>query len=277
MANQSSPRVVLTFSATDPTGGGGLQADVLTIAAFGAHPLSVMTGFAVQDTSRIEGISATDGDWVADQARALLEDIPVHAFKIGQLVSMENVAEVAEVVADYPEIPVVFDAELRNGNDPLADEEMFGAICELLLPLASVVVINGADARRLGTGGEEGEEGEEDAEEDVSLAEWSRRLMDMGAQRVLLTGAHEATPQVVNTLYGPSGVLRTDAWERLPGSFYGAGDTLSAALATLLAQGMELSEAVHAAQEYTWHCLAQGWRLGMGQTIPNRFCTQAEA
>lgn len=246
-----------------------MQADVLTIAALGAHPLSVMTGFAVQDTSRIEGISATDGDWVADQARALLEDIPVHAFKIGQLVSVENVSEVAEVVADYPDIPVVFDVELRDGNDPLDDEEMLAAIAELLLPLARVVVINGVDVRRLGTGDEDSED---DAEEDVSVAEWSRRLMEMGAQHVLLTGAHEATPQVVNTLYGPSGVLRTDAWERLPGSFCGAGDTLSAALAALLAQGMELSEAVHAAQEYTWHCLAQGWHLGMGQTIPNRFC-----
>jgi hydroxymethylpyrimidine/phosphomethylpyrimidine kinase len=94
----------------------------------------------------------------------------------------------------------------------------------------------------------------------------------MGAKMVLLTGAHEQTPQIVNTLYGPGGVLRTDAWERLPGSWHGAGDTLSAALATLLAQGMEVSAAVHAAQAYTWQALAQGWRLGMGHNLPNRFC-----
>ena len=98
MPGSTNPPVVLTFAAADPTGGGGLQGDVLTIAAFGAHPLSVITGFAVQDTSRIEGISATDGDWVADQARALLEDMPVQSFKIGQIVSVENVAEIADVL-----------------------------------------------------------------------------------------------------------------------------------------------------------------------------------
>jgi len=274
MSASANPLVVLTFAATDPTGGGGLQGDVLTIAAFGAHPLSVITGFAVQDTSRIEGISATDGDWVADQARALLEDIPVHAFKIGRLVSVENVGEIANVLADYPDIPVVFDAELRSGNDPLADEEMLGAICELLLPLSTVVVVNAADARRLAVGEDEAED---EGLEDVSTAECARRLMEMGAEHVLLTGAHEPTQQVINTLYGGAGVLRTDAWERLPGAWHGAGDTLSAALAALLAQEMDLSEAVRAAQEYTWHTLSQSWRLGMGQSIPNRFCRREDA
>lgn len=271
MPGSSTPPVVLTFAAADPTGGGGLQGDVLTIAAFGAHPLSVITGYAVQDTSRIEGILATDGDWVADQARALLEDIPVHAFKIGQLVSVDNITEIADVLADYPDIPVVFDAELRNSADPLADEEMLGAICELLLPLSGVVVINTADARRLVVGEDEAED---EGMEEISSAECARRLIEMGAGQVLLTGAREPTPQVINTLYGGTGVLRTDAWERLPGAWHGAGDTLSAALAALLAQGMDLSEAVLGAQEYTWHTLKQSWRLGMGQSIPNRFCTQ---
>lgn len=273
MPGSTNPPVVLTFAAADPTGGGGLQGDVLTIAAFGAHPLSVITGFAVQDTSRIEGISATDGDWVADQARALLEDMPVQSFKIGQIVSVENVAEIADVLADYPDIPVVFDAELRPSNDPLVDEEMIGSICELLIPLATVVVISAADARRLAVNDDDAEE---EGVDEISSAECARSLIEMGARHVLLTGAHEQTPQVINTLYSSTGVLRTDAWERLPGAWHGAGDTLSAALAALLAQDMELSAAAHAAQEYTWHSLAQSWRLGMGQSIPNRFCIQSE-
>jgi hydroxymethylpyrimidine/phosphomethylpyrimidine kinase len=171
-------------------------------------------------------------------------------------------------------VPVVFDAELRIGTDPLADEEMLGAICELLLPLSTVVVVNAADARRLAVGEDESEDNGID---EVSSVECARRLMEMGAEHILLTGAHEPTQQVINTLYGGAGVLRTDAWERLPGAWRGAGDTLSAALAALLAQGMELSEAVRAAQEYTWHTLAQSWRLGMGQSIPNRFCRSPNA
>ena len=273
MQGSNNPSVVLTFTATDPTGGGGLQGDILTIAALGGHPLSVMTGFTVQDTARIEGISATDGDWVADQARALLEDIPVRAFKIGQVSSAENAVEIAEVLGDYPDIPVVFDVHLRGllGSDAMADEETLGTLCELLVPLSSVLIINGSDAPRLVLSDDEGEE---DLTEEVTQAEYARHLLEMGAKLVLFTGAHEQTPQIVNTLYGPGGVLRTDAWERLPGAWHGAGDTLSAALATLLAQGREVSEAVHAAQAYTWQTLAQGWRLGMGQNLPNRFCKQ---
>jgi hydroxymethylpyrimidine/phosphomethylpyrimidine kinase len=254
-----------------------MQGDTLTFSAMGVYPLSVLTGFTVQDTSRTEGILATDGDWVADQARALLEDIPVKAFKIGQLVNAENVAEIADVLSDYPDIPVVFDAALRlgagnnlGGEAADADEDMVGAICELLLPLCDIVIINTADALRLI---QQDDEFEDDGSEEISPAECARRLLELGAQHVLMTGAHEQTPQVLNTLYGPGGVLRADAWERLPGAWHGAGDTLSAALAALLAQGMELSQATQAAQEYTWHCLAQGWRLGMGHSLPNRFCT----
>lgn len=240
---------------------------MLTIAALGAYPLSVLAGLAVQDTSRTEGILATDGDWVADQARALLEDIPVHAFKIGQLVSAENVAEVADVLTDYPNLPVVFCPDPGHLADPLAEDEMIEAVCELLLPLSTVLVLGGELARRLVSDEEELQDSE------ITGSECARRLIEYGAGQVLLTGMHEPGPQVINTLYGAGGVLRTDAWERLPGGFRGAGDTLAAALATLLAQGMELSTAVQAAQAYTWQTLAQGWRLGMGQSLPNRFCS----
>jgi len=88
---------------------------------------------------------------------------------------------------------------------------------------------------------------------------------------VLITGTHENTPQVVNTLYGPEGVVRSDSWERLPGSYHGSGCTLAAAIAATLANGLELPEAVREAQEYTWQTLNAGFRPGMGQYIPDRF------
>ena len=88
---------------------------------------------------------------------------------------------------------------------------------------------------------------------------------------MLITGTHENTPQVVNTLYGPEGVIRSDSWERLPGSYHGSGCTLAAAIAATLANGLELPEAVREAQEYTWQTLNAGFRPGMGQYIPDRF------
>ncbi|MDO6386285.1 hydroxymethylpyrimidine/phosphomethylpyrimidine kinase [Uliginosibacterium sp. 31-12] len=267
MPTHPAPHAVLSFAVSDPSGGGGLQGGLLTIAALGAHPLSVLTGISVRDSVRSEGLQATDGDWVADQARALLEDMPVHAFVIGQLASPENVTEVADVLTDYPDLPVVFAPDPGSAGDPLAEEEMLEALCELLVPQSTVLIADGELARRLTS------DEEEQQESDITSAEYARRLLEFGAAQVLLTGAREPGPQLVNTLYGSTGVLRTDAWERLPGSFHGAGDTLAAALATFLAQGMELSAAVHAAQSYTWQALAQGWRPGMGPSFPNRFCT----
>ena len=89
------PPMVLTFAAADPTGGAGIQADLLTLASMGCHPLSVVTALTVQDTTGVEAVLAIDGGWVADQARALLEDMPVAAFKLGMLGSVEAIAAIA--------------------------------------------------------------------------------------------------------------------------------------------------------------------------------------
>src|SRR5207245_5772171 len=95
------PPIVLAFAASDPSGGAGLQADILTLSSMGCHPLSVLTAYTVQDSAGVEAVQALDAEWVADQARCLLEDMPVDAFKIGVLGSAENIAAIAEVLADY--------------------------------------------------------------------------------------------------------------------------------------------------------------------------------
>jgi hydroxymethylpyrimidine/phosphomethylpyrimidine kinase len=256
------PPLVLTFAASDPSGGAGLQADLLTLASMGCHPLSVVTAITVQDTLGIEGVQALDAEWVADQARCLLEDVPVDAFKIGVLGSVENIAAIAEIVSDYPDVPLVFDPVLASGRgDELATESMIGAIRELLLPQTTILTPNTLEARRLV---------EADDEDDVSLATCAHKLIELGAEYVLVTGTHEATPQVVNTLYGKDGVVRTDAWTRLPGSYHGSGCTLASAIAAMLANGLELPEAVREAQDYTWHALKKAYRPGMGQFLPDR-------
>jgi len=110
-----SPPIVMVFAATHPTGGAGLQADIMTLASMGCHPVSVVTAITVQDTMGVDGVLPIDGEWVSDQARCILEDMPVAAFKIGVLGSVENVLAVAEITSDYPEIPLIFDPVLTSG------------------------------------------------------------------------------------------------------------------------------------------------------------------
>jgi len=261
-ANPEFPPIVLAFSASDPSGGAGMQADILTLASMGCHPLSVLTAITVQDTLGVEGIMALDTEWVADQARCLLEDMPVDAFKIGVLGSLENIAAIAEILSDYPDVPVVLDPVQSSGRgDELASEEMAHAVRELLLPQSTIVTPNSMEARRLG---------EVDDDDDPSLAACAQRLLEMGAEYVLITGTHEPTPQVINTLYGAKGVVRTDTWQRLPGSYHGSGCTLASAIAAMLANGLEMPEAVREAQDYTWHTLKKAYRPGMGQFLPDR-------
>ncbi len=256
------PPLVLTFAASDPSGGAGVQADLLTLASMGCHPLSVITAITVQDSLGIEGVLAIDADWVADQARCLLEDMPVDAFKIGVLGSVENIAAIAEIVSDYPDVPLILDPVLASGRgDELASEEMAHALRELLLPQTTIVTPNSQELRRLA---------EADDDDECSLEQCAARMIESGCEFVLVTGTHENTPQVVNTLYGKNGVVRADSWPRLPGSFHGSGCTLASAIAAMLASGLDLPDAVREAQEYTWQTLKMAYRPGMGQFLPDR-------
>jgi len=225
----------------------------------------VITALTIQDTSGVEDILPIDADWIADQARVLLEDIPVAAFKLGMLGSVEAIAAIAEIIADYPGIPLILDPVLASGRgDQFANEDMIDAMSELLLPQTTIITPNSPEARRLAQ--------DEDSEVDrPNLDECARRLSEAGSEFVLITGTHENTEQVVNSLYDEKGLIRSDKWQRLPGSYHGSGCTLASAIAANLAHGMDLVEAVKDAQEYTWQALAAGFRPGMGQFIPDRF------
>ncbi|MFZ5511984.1 MAG: bifunctional hydroxymethylpyrimidine kinase/phosphomethylpyrimidine kinase [Pseudomonadota bacterium] len=259
------PPIVLTFAASDPSGGAGIQADIMTLSSMGCHPLSVVTAVTVQDSAGVEDVVPMEADLVADQARVLLEDMPVAAFKLGMLGSVENIAAIAEIVSDYPDVPLVLDPVLASGRgDELASEDMISALRELLLPQTTILTPNSLEARRLALD-------ESDEDDDPDLAECARRLIGAGAEFVLITGTHEHTPQVINVLYGERGVVRSDSWERLPGSYHGSGCTLASAIAANLANGLDIADAVRDAQDYTWQALANGFRPGMGQYIPDRF------
>jgi hydroxymethylpyrimidine/phosphomethylpyrimidine kinase len=257
----SSLPVVLTFAASDPTGGAGLQADLLTLASLGCHPLSVVTGLTVQDTRGVESMLAIEPALVERQARHVLADIPVAVFKVGVVGSAGNARVIAAILAEFPAIPLVFDPVLASGRgDTLADGETIEVFRGTLLPRTTVLTPNSLEARRL-TGSAPG----------AALSECARELTKRGCKFVLVTGTHEKAKEVVNTLYDASGLVRDDRWQRLPGSYHGSGCTLASAIAALLAKGLAIDQAVRQAQEYTWKSLAAGFSPGRGQSIPERF------
>lgn len=270
--NDPCPPLVLSFAASDPTGGAGIQADIMTITGMGCHPLTVITALTVQDSVGVEDVLPVDADYVIEQARCILEDMPVQAFKLGVLGSVENIGVIADIISDYPHIPVIVDPVVASGRgDELASEAMLLALREFILPQATIITPNTMEARRLASNA-----GGEDYDES-SMAECAARLLEMGTEYVLITGSHASTPQVINTLYGAEGVLRADPWERLPGSYHGSGCTLASALASALAHGMDMLNAVFEAQGFTWQTLVSGFRPGMGQYIPDRFFWAVQA
>ena len=245
------PPMVLTFAASDPTGGAGLQADLLTLAALGCHPLSVLTGLTVQDTSGVEHLESIAADLVTRQASRVLAETRVAAFKVGVLGSAENVRAVAAIAAAHARVPLVLDPVLASGRgDPLANDAVLKALLELLVPRATVVTPNTVEAAQLGG---------------------AKRLLELGCRYVLVTGTHEPGAEVSNKLYDSGGLVREDRWQRLPGSYHGSGCTLASAIAAQLAKGRDVPEAARAAQKFTWQALAAGFRSGAGQSLPNRF------
>ncbi|MBL79973.1 MAG: bifunctional hydroxymethylpyrimidine kinase/phosphomethylpyrimidine kinase [Nitrosomonadaceae bacterium] len=258
------PPIVLSFSANDSSGGAGIQADTLTLASKGCHSLPVITAVTVQNTVGVDDVMALDSRWVEEQARAVLDDMSVHAFKIGMLGSVENIVAIAKIVSEYPDIPVVLDPILSSGRgDELVNEDMITAICNSLVPQTTIITPNSIEARRLVRNREE------DSDEQ-DLGKCSKEILNMGCKYVLVTGTHENTHQVENILYADSGIVRSDIWKRLIGSYHGSGCTLASAIAANLANGMPVSEGVYEAQEYTWQTLKNGFHPGVGQYLPDR-------
>jgi hydroxymethylpyrimidine/phosphomethylpyrimidine kinase len=258
MENFSHLPVVMTFAGTDPSGGAGIQADIETLASMGCHAAPVVTAVTVQDTQQLQRFEAMPASLVIEQARAVLEDVPVAAFKIGMLGSVENIEAIHSILMDYPDIPVVLDPLISaGGGGAMSSDEMIDAMVNLLFPITTVLTPNSEEARAF-------------APEADSLDACGFELLELGSEYILITGSHENTPHVKNRLYSGHRLLETYSWDRLPGSFHGSGCTLASAIAGLLSQGLPPETAVHEAQEFTWETLNHAFRIGMGQHIPNR-------
>ncbi len=249
--------LVLCLSGLDPSGGAGVQADIESVTALGGHALGVVTALTAQDTSNVTRVVATDPALLQQQLELLLLDSPPQAIKLGLLGGAEQVPVILEAIRRC-RVPVVCDPVLRAGGGTLLHgdaaaqalrSELFGAV--------TVLTPNAAEARRL-------------CPERADLDACGAGLLEAGCAHVLITGGDEPGASVVNTWYAPGQAPHRYTWPRLPETFHGAGCTLAAAIAALLARGLPVGAALQQAQEWTQGTLRQALRVGQGRRIPGR-------
>jgi hydroxymethylpyrimidine/phosphomethylpyrimidine kinase len=264
----AAPACVMSFNASDPSGAGGLAGDVATISAMGAHALPIVTSIVMRDTADIFDHHDIDDEIVVEQARTILEDVTIAGWKVGFLGNAENISAVAEVLSDYADIPLVAYMPGLSWLEEDQQQPYLDAFRELILPATEVLV------------------GSHKTLQDFLLPDWdserppsARELAvaagEHGTRYVLVTGvmlASKGAEQYIdNVLASPQGALTGEKFERFDAGFVGAGDTLAAALAALLAAGSELQAAVGEALSFLDQSLDAGFRPGMGSIVPDRF------
>jgi len=261
--DDASIACVLVFNASDPSGASGISADVLAIASVGAHALPVLTGAYARDTAQIFDFFPLPEEAVGDQARAILEDVPPQVIKVGFAGSAENISIIAELTADYDGVPVVaYMPNLSWWEDDQIDQYL-DAFRELLLPQTSVLVGHHSTLRRwlLPDWSSEKNPGPRDI---------AKAAAELGVPYTLVTGLSGTDQHIDNVLATPETVVGHEKFERIEAIFSGAGETLAAALAALIATGLDLSVAASEALHYLDRCLDEGFRPGMGHVIPDR-------
>src|ERR1700748_3027406 len=139
-AEANAPACILSFNASDASGAGGTAGDVATIAAMGAHALPVVTAVLMRDTAEIFDQHVIDADAVVEQARCILEDITVSGIKVGYLGNTDNVSAVAEVLSDYPEVPLVSYLPALSFMEDDDQATYLEAFRELILPATEVLI-----------------------------------------------------------------------------------------------------------------------------------------
>ncbi|MDE2119068.1 MAG: bifunctional hydroxymethylpyrimidine kinase/phosphomethylpyrimidine kinase [Betaproteobacteria bacterium] len=252
------------LNAADPSGAAGLSADQAVCAAVGCHALPVTTSIWVCDTAEVFDIVEIDADAVVEQARAVLQDVELAAWKVGFLGGVEVVSAVAELLADYSQIPLVTYVGNLQALEESQVEEYIKAMQELILPQTRLLCGN---VTALSQFLFPDVEREQPPTPDALM----QQAHALGVQYLLVSGVLVPENHVENVLLSPRRQLLRERFELIESGFSGAGDTLSAAVASLLGTGAKLDQAVHEALEFLDQSLDFAYRPGMGNMVPDRF------
>jgi hydroxymethylpyrimidine/phosphomethylpyrimidine kinase len=266
----TQPACVMSFNVSDPSGAAGLSADVLAIASVGGHALPIVTGSYARDTGEIFEHFCMAEDAVTAQARAVLEDVRVRVIKVGFVGSPENLSAIAQLAADYDEVPVIAYMPSLSWWDDGQIDDYLDAFRELMLPQTTILVGHYSTLWRWLLPDWNGQA-------NPQARDIARAAHAMGTPYTLVTGMPLPEQWIDNVLASPNEILAREKFERIEASFVGAGETLSAALAALIASGSDVGSATHEALSYLDRCLIGGFRPGMGHVLPDRmFWAQPE-
>lgn len=254
---------VLTIAGSDPSGGAGVQADLKTFMAHGCYGMSVITAVTAQNTQGVKGFDPVSTDLVVAQLKAVLDDIRPRAIKTGMLPDAGTIKAIAEVLAQYPDIPLVVDPVLvATSGDSLHAQGTQEAIARYLFPLATLITPNIAEAKAF-TG-------------ETTLDKQAARFHEVGARNVLLKGGDAKDDKMkTDVLSLNNGLAVTTLCAPAVASVntHGTGCTLSAAIASRLAWGFTLQHAVTQAKNYITEAItrAKDVKIGRGPGPVNHF------
>lgn len=255
---ESETPIVMSLSSHDPSGSAGIQADIETTASLGCHCTPIITAISAKDTQSIKDICPTETGLLIEQARAILEDMPVKAIKLGLLGSVENIEAIHTILHDYPHLPVVLEPVTSE-----LDHELFNAPAiihatqTLLLPRTTVATPDIAEALEL-------------AQQADTLDACAQEILETGCQYVLISGTRRSNTDYESCLYSANFPTKHYHWPRIPQIGHGCGATLAASIASYLAHNLRIEDAIEQGQQFTWNALASSRQLGMGKRVPNR-------
>lgn len=258
--------IAVTIAGSDSGGGAGIQADLKTFSALGVYGASVITALTAQNTLGVSAIHNPPADFVAAQMAAVYGDLSVDATKIGMLSVPETIDAVADGLKRYRTGPVVLDPVMvAASGDPLLAEAAVADLVEKLLPLATVITPNLHEAAHILRTDMATTEGE--------MEQQARRLMDLGAQAVLLKGGHGVGTHSTDLFLTGAGATWLSAPRHATQNTHGTGCSLSSAMAAELAKGHALAEAVDAAKDYITRAIraADTLRIGAGHGPVHHF------
>ncbi|WET48974.1 bifunctional hydroxymethylpyrimidine kinase/phosphomethylpyrimidine kinase [Chryseobacterium indologenes] len=242
---------VLTIAGFDGSGGAGIQADIKTTSALGCFSTSVLTALPVQNTQGVRKIYPIPVEAVADQIKAILDDIVPDAIKIGMVHTPQLVETIVSTLAEYPKIPIVFDPVMvATSGHRLIEEETITALTTMLFPIADVITPNMDEASILA-------DMKVETLEDLYTA--GIKIKKLGCKTILLKGGHQETSTITSLFYDESENFHSfETLKFNTNNTHGSGCTLSSAIAAYIAQGKNLYEAVSLGQQYIYQAIENG-------------------
>jgi hydroxymethylpyrimidine/phosphomethylpyrimidine kinase len=258
-------RAVLTIAGSDSVAGAGVQADLKTFAAHGVYGTSVVTAVTAQNTSRIADVCAVPPEMVRSQLEQVLQDVEISAVKTGMLATTEIVCVVAETLARVRRPNLVVDPVLTATNPgarTLLIPEAVSMLKVRLLPLATVVTPNAAEAAEL-CGFQ--------VESRDSAREAAARIASLGPRAVVIKGGHLPGTQALDLLFFEGRFTELAAPRASVGPVHGTGCAFAAALASRLALGDDVAEAVRRAKHYVTGAIERSFQVGQGARVLDHF------